>query len=158
MNTLDTYVSAPVVPAQGDAGGDAAGQGARAGGGGQGDHGDLAAGAEVVDGPVVALGVVAKVGVGVDRVRVADEREHGQVVAGVAVGGAAVEEQVLAVGEGADGLGLGGAVEQVADQFAGVVVVDRFGDGAQGAGEAEAVGHDPGDLDGGGGDEPDLLA
>src|SRR4051812_930379 len=53
---------APVVPAQGDARGDTPGQGARAGGGGKGDHGDLAAGAEIVDRPVVDLGVVAEVG------------------------------------------------------------------------------------------------
>ena len=61
-------------------------------------------------------------------------------------------------GQRAYRLGLRRAVQGFADQPAGVDAVDRLGDGAQRAGQAEAAGDDRGGLHRGGGDQPDLLA
>ncbi len=108
--------------------------------------------------PVPAPGFGTQVGVRVDGVRMADQLQHGQVVAGVAVGGAARQVQALAPGEGRDRRGLGLAVQQAADQPPGVDAVRGLRDRAQRARQPQPLGDDRGQLHRGRGDQPDPLA
>ncbi len=87
-----------------------------------------------------------------------DQVQHGQVIGGVAVGGAPRQVQSLARGERLDGRRLRRAVQQSTYQTAGVLAVHRLGNGAECAGQAQAAGDDAGQLDGGGGHQPDPLA
>ncbi len=102
--------------------------------------------------------MLAQFRVRVDRVRMTDQGQHRDVVVRIAVGRAAFQVQALGGRERAYRLGLRRAVQGFADQPARVDAVDRLGDGAQGAGEAEAPGDDRGGLHRGGGDQPDPLA
>ena len=107
---------------------------------------------------VACLPTFAQVGVWVDRVGAADRRQHRQVVVGVAVGRAPGQVQALLASQRAYGVRLRRAVEQVADQAAGVDAVLGLGDRAQRAGQAQAVGDDAGQLHRCRGHQPDLLA
>lgn len=124
---------------------------------GQADQGRLTPRAEVFYLPAVLPGEVAQLGVGVDRGGAADQGEQRQIVGRITVGGAAGQIEPLPAGQSPDGLGLGGAVEQVADQAAGVDAVLGLRDGAEGTGQAEALGDHAGQLHRGRGDQPDSL-
>ncbi len=88
-----------------------------------GGHADLArltAGAEVADLPAPGAGDVAQSRVRVDRHGRADHRQHRHVVHRVGVGGAAAQVQALADGQRPHRVRLGRAVQDVADEPAGV--------------------------------------
>ncbi len=97
--------------------------------------------------PVPAPGQLEQVRVRVHHVRVADQLEHRQVIGRVAVGAGPGQVESLAVGQRPDRRGLGLAVQQAADQPAGVDAVGGLGDRAERAGEAEPPGQDLGELD-----------
>src|SRR6266487_1591015 len=75
----------------------------------------------------------------------------------LAVCGAARQVQPFAVGKRVNRRRLGRAVQQFADQTAGVPAVHGLGDGAKCASEPEPYRNDLGQLGRGGGDEPDAL-
>ena len=136
---------------------DPAGHGAGRSRGGQRDQGRLPAGPEVVDRPVVAPGLGAQPGVRVDRVRVADQAEHRQVVGRVAVRGAAGQVQALALGQRGHRGRLGLAMQQSADQPAGVHTVHRLSHRAQRPGQPEPLRDDRGQFHRRRGDQPHPL-
>src|SRR4051794_19351063 len=144
--------------AQRDRAGDRAGDGAGDGAGGEAEPHGLASGAVVADPPTLFAGVRAEPGVRVDRARVADEGQHREVVVGVGVRRAAPQVEPLPGGQRLDRLRLGRAVQQVADESAGVDAVHVLGDRPERPGQAQAAGDDAGDLDRRRGDQPDALA
>src|SRR4029077_19551305 len=102
-----------------------------------GDHAQacrLAAGAGGGGPPAARPGVLPEPAVGVDRARVADQGEQGQVVEGVGVRRAAGQVEPFALGERGHHLALGRAVEQLPDEPAGVDAVDVLGHRAHGPG------------------------
>src|SRR5262249_40287873 len=95
----------------------------------------LAAGPEVADLPTVVPGRAAQGGGRIDRDGPTDRAQHGYVVDGVAVRGAAGQVEPLPNGQLGDRGGLGRPVHHVADQSARVATVLDLGDRADGPGQ-----------------------
>jgi len=84
--------------------------------------------------------------VGVHGAGVPDRAEHRQVVGRIGVGRARREVEPLALGEGADGVGLRRSVQRLSLQPSGVEAVDHLGHRADPTGETEASGDQAGEL------------
>src|SRR3954447_193029 len=118
----------------------------------------LAPGAVVTDAPALGPRMVAQAAVGVDHHRVTDQVQHRRVVVGVGVRRTPAQVEALPLGERGDRGRLGGSVEHLTHEPAGVDPVDLLGDGAEGPGQAQPPRDDPGDLDRRRRDQPDPLA
>ncbi|BAC17242.1 hypothetical protein [Corynebacterium efficiens YS-314] len=136
--------------------GDAEGRGGQ-GGDTEGACG-FAQGTEITHVPSALKCLLAQLPVRVDGDRGAHHRQHRQVIDGIGVGGTARKIEFLNGGQRRHRVTLTRTVEDVTDESPGEDPVPDLRDGADGTGEPEALGEDLRQLDGGGADQPHLVA